>query len=268
MGIAGEIKTLGEDIIASYDMRVKAIGELVTDTHKMLKDFGAEHKEMSVKLKAGLAEGEEIRLKDFKAMMVDIQKFVSGITREATDMIKRFQKEHKAMADVLAGDLAKGEEDRLKVFKSMMSSIQKEVRQIETYVKKKLKEFDDAHDEMSVELKKMLANYVDDMVKATKKLMSDIQARQKERNTEVADLLKGYQDEREKMAANWEALTVAIARKRGGKPVVSTGTEVTTAAKAVKKTPAAKKTAVKKTATVAKKATAGKSGKKSKKKKK
>ncbi len=185
MGIASDIKTLGEDIVASYDSRVKAIGTLVKDTHQMLKGFDAEHKEM---------------------------------------------------ADKLEADLAKGEEDRIKDFKPMMAGIQKEIKEIETYVAKKLKEFHGAHADMSEELKKELAKYVDDMVKATKKLMADIQARQKERNTEVADLLEAYKTEREKMAANWQALTVTMARRRGGKPVkVEAAAEVKTVEEAVKK---------------------------------
>lgn len=184
MGIAGDIKTLGEDIVASYDSRVKAIGTLVKDTHQMLKGFDAEHKEMSDKLRA---------------------------------------------------DLAKGEEDRIKDFKPMMAGIQKEIKEIETYVAKKLKEFHGAHADMSEELKKELAKYVDDMEKATKKLMSDIQARQKERNTEVADLLEAYNAEREKMAANWQALVATMEKRRGGKPVVSAGAKVETVEEAVKK---------------------------------
>jgi len=184
MGIASDIKTLGEDIVASYDGRIKAIGTIVKDTHQMLKGFDAEHKEM---------------------------------------------------ADKLEADLAKGEEDRIKDFKVMMAGIQKEIKEIETYVAKMLKEFHGAHADMSEELKKELAKYVDDMVKATKKLMSDIQARQKERNTEVADLLEAYNAEREKMAANWQALVATMEKKRGGRPVVSAGAKVETVEEAVKK---------------------------------
>jgi len=184
MGIASDIKTLGEDIVASYDGRIKAIGTLVKDTHQMLKGFGAEHKEM---------------------------------------------------ADKLEADLAKGEDDRIKDFKVMMAGIQKEIKEIETYVAKMLKEFHGAHADMSEELKKELAKYVDDMVKATKKLMSDIQARQKERNTEVADLLEAYNAEREKMAANWQALVATMEKRRGGRPVVSAGAKVETVEEAVKK---------------------------------
>jgi len=185
MGIAEDIEKLGEDIVASYDGRVKAIGTLVKDTHQMLKGFDAEHKEMSEKLSA---------------------------------------------------DLAKGETDRLKAHKDMMRDINKGIKDIETYVKNKLKEFSDAHANMSEELKKDLAKYVDDMVKTTKKLMSEIQARQKERNAQVADLLEAYNTEREEMAANWQALTATMAERRGSEPVeVEAGEEIETVEEAVKK---------------------------------
>jgi len=220
MGISDDIKNLGEDIVASYDSRVKAIGTLVKDTHQMLKGFDTKHKEMSEKLRADLAKGEEDRLKVHKALMADIQKFVSNLAKEVADMIKRVQKEHKDMADKLKADLAKGEEDRIKAFKLMMANIRKEIKDIETYVKNKLKEFDDAHADMSEELKKALAEYVDDMVAATNKLMGDIQKRQKERNAEVADLLEAFTAEREKMSAYWQALTATMAKKRGIRPEV------------------------------------------------
>ena len=168
MGIADDMKKLGEDIVASYNMRVKAIEELVKDTHKMLKGFQNEHKEMAANLRRGLEQGEA---------------------------------------------------DRLNAFQSMMAEIQKGVKEIEIYVKNKLKEFSDAHAEMSEELRKELAKYVDDMVKATRKLMGDIQARQKERNAEVADLLETFKTEREKMAANWQALTATMVERRGIKSI-------------------------------------------------
>jgi len=255
MGIANDMKKLREDIVSANDVRVKAIGVLVKDTHKMLKGFQAEHKEMATNLRGELAEGEEKRLKgeeqrlkDFRVMMANIQKFVSDLDKEVSAMIERFQKEHKAMADKLKENavelrenIEKGEADRLKTFNDMMGNIHQDINQIETYVANKLKEFSDAHAGMSEELKKMLANYVADMVKATKKLMGDIQKRQKERtaevadlNAEVADLLETFKTEREKMAANWQALTATMAKKRGIKPKVQAEVKVRPVKEAIK----------------------------------
>jgi len=234
MGISNDMKKLREDIVAANDVRVKAIGVLVKDTHKMLKGFQAEHKEMATNLRGELAKGEEKRLKDFWVMMANIQKFVSDVDKEVSTMIERFQKEHKVMADELRENLEKGEADRLKTFNDMMGNIHQDINQIETYVANKLKEFSDAHVGMSEELKKMLANYVDDMVKATKNLMGDIQNRQKERNAEVTDLLEAFKTEREKMAANWQALTATMAKKRGIMPKVKAEVKVRPVKEAIK----------------------------------
>ena len=216
MGISNDMKKLGEDIVASYDVRVKAIGTLVNNVHRTLKNFTTERKKMAIEQAKAL------------------KNFVSDLSKNVSNMINGIQKEHKEMADELKAGLAKGEEDRLKAFKTMMAEIQKRIKEIETYVKNKLKEFSDAHADMSEELKKELAKYVDDMVNATKKLTGDIQARQKERNAGVADLLEAFKTEREKMAANWQALTAKMAKKRGIKPEVEAEVKVRPVEEAIK----------------------------------
>lgn len=184
MGIANDIEKLGEDVVASYDGRVKAIGVLVKDTRQMLKRFRADREEMS----------------DNQAKV--LANFVADLTKNVGSMIKDFQNEHKAMAEELRASLDKGEADRLKDFKAMMSGIQKTIKEIEIYVRNKLKEFSDAHMEMSGELKEELAKYVGDIVSATK------------------ELLDGFKGEREDMAANWQNLVETMAKKRDSKSKV------------------------------------------------
>ncbi|MCL5771866.1 MAG: hypothetical protein M1479_06295 [Actinobacteria bacterium] len=218
MGIADDIKILSEDIIASYNLRVKTIGELKKDTHDMLKGFQSEHKKMATDLRKNLEQGETDRLKDFNSMMGDIKKFVVDMIEETgslmnqfrteqknrsaeqknrskavAELLEKFAKDHKAMADELKKTLAEGEAVRLEDFKTLMDGIQK---------------------------------YVDDVVKETKRLIGEIQARQDERNKEVLDLLQEFKTEREKMAANWQSLTAEMAKKRGIKPKVEAEVKV------------------------------------------
>jgi len=200
-------------------VRVKAIGVLVKDTHKMLKGFQAEHKEMATNLRGELAKGEEKRLKDFRATMAEIKKFVADMVevtaklmeqirkeqgernKAVADLLEKFAKDHEVMAAELKQSLAKGETDRLEDFKEMMKGIQK---------------------------------YVADVVKETKRLMDEIRARQDERNKEVLDLLQEFQTEREKMAANWQALTVKMAKKRGIMPKMEAEVKVRPVKEAIK----------------------------------
>jgi len=155
MAIANDIKKLGDNIIASYDTRIKAIGELVSNTHKTLNRFAVDRKKMSKEQARALTD------------------FVADLTKNVGHMITGFQKDHKAMANDLKGNLKKGEADRTKAFKDMMANIQKDINDIETYIKNKLKEFSEAHSNMSEELKKDLAKYVSDIANSVKNLLGE-----------------------------------------------------------------------------------------------
>jgi len=106
---------------------------------------------------------------------------------------------------------------------ALKASLEKNTGDIETYVKNKLREFSDAHAEMSVELKKDLAKYVADIVNGTR------------------ELLGAFHNEREQMAAHWRAMAAAIAKKRGVESVeVEAGEDVKTVEEAVVKPAAGK----------------------------
>ena len=142
MGIANDVRNLSEDIVASYDARIRTIGTIVKETqalakntHTMLKGFNSEHNEMSVE-QAGVLNG-----------------FMADLTKNVGSIIKGFQNEHKNMATALH------------------SSLRKSTKDMETYVKKELREFSDSHSEMSLELKKDLAKYAADIVNGTQELL-------------------------------------------------------------------------------------------------
>ena len=188
MNIAESMKSLTEQIIVSHDMRVKALGDLVIDTKKTLQDFTAVRQNMSSRQAKDLADFVNSLSKSVDNMLKDFHRdhrnmsdeqaknlanFAVDLTKHVGNMMKGIQKAHKEMADNLNKSLGKGESDRLKDFKAMMGDIQKDIKDIETYVENKLKEFSDAHADMSAELKKDLAKYVSGIVSDTKKLLSE-----------------------------------------------------------------------------------------------
>lgn len=143
MPIAQEMKSLGEDIVTSFDTRISAVGNIVAETGDLLKRFDKEHKGMAVELKRELAQGEDERLKAFKALLSDIQKRQKEREAEVEKMLKTFQKEHKEMADALEKMLAASENERLKEFKPMLAGIQKRIKEIGTEVANYLAEVKD-----------------------------------------------------------------------------------------------------------------------------
>jgi len=284
MAIAEDMKKLGEDIVASYDMRVKAIGELVKDTHTTLKGFHTEHKEMSAALRAELAKGEQSRLKDFESMMGDIQNFVKGLAKNVGNMLKTFQKEHKEMADelkagleqgetdrlkdfkTLKAGLEQGETDRLKDFKTMMSEIEKFIGDVSKNVSNMIKGFQKEHRAMADELESGLEQGETQRLNDFQKMMADIRKDIKEIETFVANKLKEFDAEHADMSEElknllkeissdmaqarkvWQGMsaTMAKARKAGFMmPEVDAGQKVRTVKQAMHKAQGKKKTSPK-----------------------
>jgi len=170
MGVAEDVKKLGEDIVASYDLRVKFVSDMVEETGSLMNQIRAEQKNRN---------------------------------KEVADLLEKFAKDHETMSNELKKTLSEGEAVRLEDFKTMKSGIQK---------------------------------YVDDVVKETKRLMGEIQARKDERNKEVFNLLQECKSEREKMAANWQALNTAMAKRRGVKPKVEAEVKVRPVEEAIEET--------------------------------
>lgn len=233
MGIADDIKRLGNDIVASYDTRVKALGDLVANIHKTLEGFASDRKKMAdeqAKDLAGfvkdLTKNVADMLKKFQgehkdmseALSKSLSEFVKDLTKNVGAMMKVIASAHKKMAADLEDTLEKGEADRLKDFKAMIGNIKKEIKDIENYIAKRLKEFSDAHADMSEQQKKDLASYVEGVA------------------SEVKSLLNGYNAEMVKAKSAWEGIASALNKSRkSGKLAVSASTEVKTVEEAVKK---------------------------------
>jgi len=217
MAIAEDMKKLAENIITSHDVRVKALGTLVTDTHKTLKGFERDRKKMAV---------EQAK---------DLAGFVKGLAKNVEDMLKGFKKNHEQMSKEQAKNLADFVTNLAADVGSMLSDFQKargemseelkdrlakEVKEIETYVANKLKEFNKAHTDMSKELKKELNDYVMGIVKETKRLL-------KEYSSDMAQASKTWKN----MSA-----TMAKARKVGFMmPKIDAGEKVSTVKQAAHK---------------------------------
>jgi len=245
MGIAEDMKKLAENIITSHDVRVKALGTLVADTHKTLKGFERDRKKMATEqakdlagFVKGLTKNVEEMLKMFgrdhkqmsKEQAKSLSDFVMDLTKNVGNMVKNIQKAHKEMASELEANLEKGETERLKDFKKMMADIQKAIKEIETFVANKLKEFDEAHADMSAELKKELNSYVMGIVKETQKLL-------KEYSSDMAQAKKAW---------NGMSATMAKARKAGfPMPKIDAGEKVSTVKQATRKAQGKKKTSTK-----------------------
>ena len=118
------LKNLAEEIIVSYDARVRLVGEIVEDTHKTLDGFKEKRQEMSDNLREVLAKSESLRKKDFNAMMRDILLTQQKREENVKKMLADFREEESQVAERLRELLKRGKELRLADFKKTLVRIQ------------------------------------------------------------------------------------------------------------------------------------------------
>ena len=120
------LKDIADDIIVSYETRVRVVGGIIDDTHKMMDDFKEKRETMAKELQEILAKCESLRKKDFDRMMADIVSRQNEREKQVKEMLEIFRKEEEAVADKLKKLLTKGEDVRIKDFKKMMTDIKQE----------------------------------------------------------------------------------------------------------------------------------------------
>ena len=120
------LKDIADDIIISYEARVRVVGGIIDDTHKMMDDFRGKRETMAKELQEILAKCESLRNKDFDRMMTDIVSRQNEREKQVKEMLENFRKEEEMVAEKLRNLLKKGEEIRLKDFKNMMAGIRQE----------------------------------------------------------------------------------------------------------------------------------------------
>ena len=197
MGVGEDTKKLTEDILASYDLRVKEVRKLEKDTQSMLKGFQGEQKDMAAELKktfkqaeADRLKAEADRIKAFASMKNEILAEQAKRNKAVTDLLGKFSKDHQDVAAELRKTLEQAEADRMKAEA--------------------------------------------DRIKASGSLKSEILAEQKNRNKAVAGLLQEFSAEGEMMSASWKSLNAAMAKRRSGKPTVEAEVMVRSVKEAIK----------------------------------
>jgi hypothetical protein len=162
------MKGIIDNIITFYEMRANALGVLVANTQKALKEFAPDKEEIA---------NEQVEKLD---------NFVDGLTTELRDMLARFwflkereQKNHLRMTDDQVKkltDFVSFVEGLTEDVRSLLTRFQegpgqmfeqefdKEVEQIQAYIKNRLKVFDEALTETNNAWKKRVGKSISNVL--------------------------------------------------------------------------------------------------------
>ncbi len=196
IAIAEDMKKLTENIIISNDVRLKAVGELVADTHKTLKGFSMDRKKMA-----------DQQTRDLANFMNGLSKNVQGMLKSARNMVQQFHKDNTQMSREQAKNLADFVNNLVSSVGSMLDSFQKE------------------HKRMSKELKNKLNREIKDIQAEVERILGEADNLVGEFNTGMAQAKKAWKG----MSA-----TLAKLRKSGVMPRIEAGKKVTTVKQATR----------------------------------
>lgn len=186
MEVANSMRDLTEHILTSYNVRTKALGDLVNDTRKTLGDFAEERKSMGQEqskylldftnnLSANVDEMLKGYHKNRKAMSDEQTKYLEGfandLTKNTSDMLNRLLKGRRQMSDEQGKNLAGFAEGLTKNVRAMLKGFYKD------------------HQQMSDEQAKNLGDFVNNLTRDTNTMINGFKKMHGEMSTELKDRL-------------------------------------------------------------------------------
>jgi ElaB/YqjD/DUF883 family membrane-anchored ribosome-binding protein len=208
MAIAEDMKKLTENIIISNDVRLKAVGQLVADTHETLNGFSMDRKKMAAQ-----------QAKDLANFMNGLSKNVQSMLKSARNMVQQFHKDNMQMSKEQAKNLADFVNDLVTSVGSMLDSFQKD------------------HKHMSKELKDKLTREIKDIEAEVERILGDADKLIGEFSAGMAQAKKA-----------WKSMSAALAKARKTgfiMPEIEAGEKVSTVKQATRKTQGKKRSAPK-----------------------
>lgn len=205
MKIADGIRNITENIVAAHHVRVKALGNLVTEVndsldnaHKMIKGFASDRKAVSKEQAAALAS------------------FAGDLAGSVGAQLKGFHKELELTA-----------KDRALSAKELKARLHKEAKDLSNLVTKTLGNYHRDHAGMSEAQHQQLRGFAKHIVKT----VGDLAAA-------THGLMNGYQADMRKAGDLWRDMSCKLAKARAQQhesPIVEGGETVGTVEGAVRK---------------------------------
>jgi ElaB/YqjD/DUF883 family membrane-anchored ribosome-binding protein len=205
MAIAEDMKKLTENIIISNDVRVKAVGELVADTHKTLNGFSMDRKKMAAQ-----------QAKDLADFMNGLSKDVQGLLKSARNMVQQFHKDNMQMSKEQAKNLADFVNSLISNVGSMLDGFRKD------------------HAHMSKEMKAKLTREIKDIQAEVERILGDADKLMGEFSADMAGAKKA-----------WQSMSAVLAKSRKAGFKIDAGEKVATVKQAARKGQGKKKTSPK-----------------------
>ena len=186
MPIEEDIDNTIENIISSYEAKIRSIGAIFDTTHRLLNSFqvsfldtGRQREILNAELRENLAQNESLRKRDFDNMMQDILSTQDEREKQVRDLLNSYLDEQKEMAAILRSNLAKvkdalaqGHAQRAKEFQGAIKEILAKQEERKCKAILKLEEFQQGQKDMLTGLRQLLDKGSEIRIKDLKSMLA------------------------------------------------------------------------------------------------
>ena len=211
--MAENLRSVMEDILTTYEARVKDIGDKLKEKSAQLLDRSkSERSNLIQELESILAKKVHLRKKDFRLMIQEIESYQMEREKRVKQLIEGISEEEGEIIQSLKKLLRQG---KVSEAIKMVGNPGKE-----KLIEKELTEFEKEKGELSLQLNRLLEKSaslrVKDFKKAikklkarkdedeTNKLVKNLASKQQELQKEVSELLSGYRNFQHSIQNLWQ----------------------------------------------------------------
>src|SRR5450755_3972138 len=149
MAISADIKSLTENIEASYETRVAAVSDIVQETHQTLGNFKREREKMASDLRQSLASNRSDRIRQVQEMRAGNTKEIGELAQTVTGFLEVAERERRQDFATLLQEIKSAERERKQEFTILLQEIKSQVADIQNETANTLADFRGNHREMA-----------------------------------------------------------------------------------------------------------------------
>lgn len=234
MSIENQVKSLTDEIEASFETRKAVVADIAKETRQTLGNFSREHEKMARDLKRSLASNTSNRARQVQNMRARNVKDLQNVTRKLREM-----------AQQIATFLTTAEKERKQEFAALFKEIQGVVEAIEKDTAQALADYKGHAVSMTRDLRaslssetrerienvqELLSRFADEHKEMAHALRSELSSFQQQLEQTVTMMMADFSADHQQAHEHWNGLTKVMAAKRAGhqapapKAAVSTST--------------------------------------------
>ena len=197
------MKSVVDNILNSYETRIKVVGKVMQDTTALLRQLSREQAEMALQLRDTLARKESLRKRDFDYLLEDIVLKNLDKEKKVNEVLESFQKEEEEMVARLRNILTGTEKIKLDAFRSLSKEILERLDKKEKEASDVLRSFHIEQEELAGGLRKLIEQGDQIRIKDFKRMTDNLRIRQLTRESEIGNLLTDLAEVREEVKLRW-----------------------------------------------------------------